>query len=198
MRKLGIVVAIAAAALYTLGFSGVASAQEQLKPACDVFQQIHDQAAPNDPSGGGGEPVASSAQGLADSCNNSIDDQKVEPSPALCGVAKGLDAVPGEQLGTDIGSQTVGAVNDGLADNVPDNPLIGLDKCAQAPDGNGGPTTNPPSQGSPNQQPQVLAQNATADGSMPRTGVNGELFAGAGLGLLGLAAFGRRFLAQAA
>lgn len=183
MRKLGIVIALSAAA--TLGLAGHASADGHEDTLCPVLDDFAAGAAEND-----GEPLTSTFEGAAKTCKQSNQSVGLQPSPLLCGVAKGLDARPGGDLGQPtLGSDTVGAVNDGLADNVPENPVVGFQKCGGAGGGGKDPS---PSGGGGGAAPQVLAANATADGGLPRTG--GELFAGAGFAVMSLGALIRRFL----
>lgn len=194
MRKLGIVIALTAAAtLGSIGFAGTASADGHEEALCsNITGNPIAENFGQDPSGGGGEPLASIVEGAHETCVETNMGVGLQPSGLLCGAAKGLDARPGADLGQPIGSMTVGAVNDGLAGGVPANPVVGFQAC-------GDPTPPPPappsgggSKPAAGGGSTVQGANAAADGGLPRTG--GELFAGAGFALMSLGALVRRFL----
>lgn len=193
MRKLGIILAVMIAA--TLGYSGTASAQqaEPIRPVCDAFQSAADGAPDGDPVNGTGEPFTSTFQGAADSCNESIDNDTVMPTQLLCGITDGLTnaGVPDPPAGVPA------AVNDGAVDQpLVDDGTLPTDfyPCDDGDDGCTENCGNGPGDDDDDDAEvgAVQRSNATADGGLPRTG--GELFAGAGFGLMSLGALVRRFL----
>lgn len=185
MRKLGIVIAlVAAATLGSFGFAGTASAQEEVQgPLCD--QVIGGVAGATVDT-----PINDTTAGAQDSCNQSFEESKVVADPLLCGVEKDvtelvepLGAVPaGVHGGLDDLEDTL--EGGGFPDIVDfDHPCnVVVDSTST---NGGGSAPNGPSA-------QVQAANATADGGLPRTGA--ELFAGAGFALMSLGALVRRFL----
>lgn len=196
MRKLGIVTTVAGLLLAVFGVSEMAYADGHEETVCPTFTD--NEVANNfdqDPTPGAkGEPLKSTLEGARESCEESSTDAGLHPSGLLCGLARGLDARPGTEMGAKIGSDTVGAANDGLAKDAPDNPVVGFEACP-TPGGGNPPTTtttDPGGGGDDGPGPEVKGRNQTADGGLPRTG--GGLFAGLGFGLAGVGALARRFL----
>lgn len=195
MRKLGILIAtLAVTALTVVGFAAspaqAQSSDDFKEGVCEgvIQDRLAEGAREND-----GEPLTSTFDGAAESCRQSADEMKLKPSPLLCGIAKGLDARPGGELG----STAVVPVNDGIAGSpIGDTPVATFEACPTEPQADPGPTKeNPPAGnggGGAEVAPQVLANNAAGDGGMPRTG--GELFAGAGFALASVGALIRRFV----
>lgn len=200
MRKLGIVTAVAGLLLAVFGVSEMAYADGHEESLCPTFTD--NELANNfdqDPTPGAkGEPLKSSVEGAQESCEESSTENGLQPSGLLCGLADGLDARPGTEMDATIGSDTVGAANDGFAENAPDNPVVGFEACETPGGENEPPTTTTTDPGDGNgggddgPGPEVKGRNQTADGGLPRTG--GGLFAGLGFGLAGVGALARRFL----
>lgn len=187
MRKLGIVIAITAAA--TLGFTGHASAQSQ-EDFCDgVIGAIAE--------GGADSPINDTLAGAQKSCNQSTPPPElhVVADPLLCGLEKDVGEVLDPALG-----EAVGSVHGGLdeietqaeAGGFPD--IVDFDHPCVTEGGGGGGNGGGGggNGGGGGGAPAVQAANAAPDGGLPRTG--GELFAGAGFALMSLGALVRRFL----
>ncbi|HLG01433.1 MAG TPA: hypothetical protein VI916_13280 [Acidimicrobiia bacterium] len=165
MRKLGIVIALTAAAtLGSFGFAGTASAQS-LRDLPAGGNEICDGAAGFEGQAGPFEPVRA---GFEDNACNAGGGGGANP---LCDVLVALPAELAPVTGP-VGGQA------GCATTPPPPP---------APPA--GPSNNPPAAGGGS---TVQGANAAADGSLPRTG--GELFAGAGFALMSLGALVRRYL----
>ncbi len=172
MRKLGIIIAIAAVA--TLGFAGKASAQ--LEPLCDVPQAIAD-GSDQDPiapfPGGPGTPVKQITQGAADACNEQ------DIVPLICGVADGIEGMSGgDPLSAGI-KENVGCAAPPTGDDDDDD-----DKKAK----------KDKKKGDPEVEGEVVDRNAAPGGTLPRTGGELQLLGGLSMGLTGLGVFARRFL----
>ncbi len=185
MRKLGIILAVMIAA--TLGYSGTASAQQA--ELCDqVIGGIADGAAES--------PIDDTTAGLQDDCNESFTEQKVNVNETLCGLSSDVGETLDPALG-DAVDQVHGGVHgaeEALEDGgLPD--IVDADHPCEAEGTNTNNTPPPADDDDDDDDPVVEAvqrSNATADGGLPRTG--GELFAGAGFGLMSLGALVRRFL----
>lgn len=184
MRKLGIILAVMIAA--TLGYSGTASAQQA--ELCDqVIGGIADGAAES--------PIDDTTAGLQDDCNESFTEQKVNVNETLCGLQSDVGETLDPALG-DVVDQVHGGVHEaekaledgGLPDIVDADHPCAADE--DPPEGDDDDDTN--GDDDDTQVEAVQRSNATADGGLPRTG--GELFAGAGFGLMSLGALVRRFL----
>lgn len=180
MRKLGIILAVMVAA--TLGYSGTASAQEQI---CEVTGGLAD--------GTADSPINDTTAGLDGDCNESVAEQKLNANQTLCGLEKDVAESPLAPA-----SEAVAGVHGGLDDNV-EPPLdeniadiVDFDHPCAAGDDDDDDDGNGNGDDDDAQVEAVQRSNATADGGLPRTG--GELFAGAGLGLMSLGALVRRFL----
>jgi len=190
MRKLGILIAITAAA--TLGIAGTASAQVDLPVDVPVdAANGHEETLCPAIDGvvgtvvGGGLPADDTQKGLNETCTTSNQDDGLLPSPTLCGIQKDIT----DGGGADIAA-VVDQVHGTLAGATADLPGVNLKHpCSVGGDDNGGTKTTSGGKGGGS---DVQANNAAADGSLPRTG--GELFAGAGFGLLSLGALVRRFI----
>ncbi|HLG01434.1 MAG TPA: hypothetical protein VI916_13285, partial [Acidimicrobiia bacterium] len=176
MRKLGIVIALTAAAtLGSIGFAGTASAQGSLPiddPVCTTLDSIADGSAEN-PQGpnGNNEPFDSTFAGAAKTCHESVANDQLRPSPLLCGITKGLTnaGFPDPPAGVPA------EINDGAVDQgANDLPIWAFEKCGDSDDDDdddGDGSNNPPAAGGGGAA--VQGANAAADGGLPRTG--GEL-----------------------
>jgi hypothetical protein len=203
MRKIGILIALIAAA--TLGISGTASAQEEEitgvggAAGCPINNAFAEGGAPDFAAMGGQDCSGYPA------LKNPADDEGASIQTYVCGVV-------GATL-------TASALADGtLNDSVKSDPMWqdncpagGEKTCEEDPtqakcpdgddddgnddgndddddDGNGGGGGDDTDVAG-----EVVAQNAASDGSLPRTG-GGELLAGLGFGLTSLGAVVRRFI----
>lgn len=187
MRKLGIVIAIAAAA--TLGLAGTASAQSPetiQEGVVDVVKSVGCPLEQGPIDGGSGE--------CDDHPDLTPDQEGI--TTYVCGVTNAvLDGV--ENNG---GGELSNAIKNDLG---PLSEQYQANCAAEAGGGgnggggngggnNGGGNNGGGGGGGGDVDDTVKANNATDDGGLPRTG--GELFAGAGLGLAGLGSLIRRFL----
>lgn len=180
MRKLGILLAVMVAA--TLGYSGTATAQEQI---CGLTEEIA--------GGAEGSPIDDTTAGLDADCKESVAEQKVNVNETLCGLSKDVGELTAPELGGAVDTvhggvheAETGLEEGGVPDIVDaDHPCAAGDDDDDDDNGNGNGDDD-------TQVEAVQRNNATPDGGLPRTG--GELFAGAGLGLMSLGALVRRFL----
>lgn len=181
MRKLGILLTVMVAA--TLGYSGTASAQEQI---CGLTEEIA--------GGAEGSPIDDTTAGLDADCKESVAEQKVNVNETLCGLSKDVGELTAPELGGAVDTVHGGVheAETGLEEGgVPD--IIDADHPCAAGNGGGGGDDDDTGDDDDNTEVEAVQRtNATADGGLPRTG--GELFAGAGLGLMSLGALVRRFL----
>lgn len=183
MRKLGIILAVMIAA--TLGYSGTASAQSQEQFCNDVIGGIAEGAADS--------PIDDTTAGAQADCNSSDPTApNIDLNNTLCGLEKDVTETV-EPLGA-----VPAGVHGGLDDfedmaepeGFPD--VLDFDHPCGAEDPPGDDDDNNGDDDDGDEVAAVQRSNATADGGLPRTG--GELFAGAGLGLMSLGALVRRFL----
>ncbi|HVM41294.1 MAG TPA: hypothetical protein VM618_11015 [Acidimicrobiia bacterium] len=192
MRKLGIIFAIATAA--TLGFGGSAYADGHEEAVCTAVDGVVGAVVDS------GLPLDDTQAGLNETCVQTNTTNGLSPSPLLCGLSKDVGEVVDPALGGAIDDPVHGQVVAGVDGGLEATPLAGVLTTDYPCDGDDpnppkNNTNNPPTTtgGGGGPAPEVLANNAAADGGLPRTG-GPEMLAGLGLGLTSLGALARRFI----
>lgn len=201
MRKLGTALgATVLVAVGLIGFAGPASAQSQ-EELCQQFDDLATQFEEGDPSGNNGGPFPDNYRTAAEQCRSFGSDDGDDGGDGgnpICTLVETVrsttngffDEDPDEERN---GEPLRGVVNDALdaiasgagcpSDDTTTSTAPGT--VTTDPGGGGGATTT---------TEQVLGTTETrGDGALPSTG--GPLFAGLGLGALGLAALARKYLA---
>lgn len=196
MRKLGIVIALSAAA--TLGIAGTASAQVDppVDPPVDAAAAQDDAQNVAEAVGcppANATPLGAQAPGGACTGYPVPTPDQAGITKYVCGVVNSVNTLTKNNFPAPLNVGYEGAPANPATDAIKSNCKVDTD-CAKTntcPTDKGKTNTNGGGGGGGGNA-AVQAANAGGDGSLPRTG--GELFAGAGFGLMSLGALVRRFL----